>query len=241
MVRRNRSSEIEARSIGALGKARNWPQTFTWFNNVSFLIPHFNKIANQPAHSMPDSPQHHSNLEALVATVPLGRLPRTGWLMSGVPYPESIAAHSHGVSLVVLALGPAVSPSIDVDRAVSLAAVHDVPEALISDLPRPGARLFPAGAKRAAEEAAARELLTPLSALAHERFREYLDGQTREARFVRLCDRLHLGVMLVAYLRAGARGLDDFIQTMTELDTSEFPACQKLGREIQNACGEFAP
>ncbi|MFT5285958.1 MAG: putative hydrolase of HD superfamily [Planctomycetota bacterium] len=190
---------------------------------------------------MPDSSQDRSPLEALCATVPLGRLPRTGWLMSGVPYPESIAAHSHGVCLVVLALGPAVEPPIDVDRAVSLAAVHDVPEALLSDLPRPGARLFPAGAKRIAETAAALELLSPLSSLAHARFEEYAGNESREARFARLCDRLHLGVMLVAYLRAGARGLEDFMQTMTDLDVTEFPACQELLGEILEACGEIAP
>ena len=160
--------------------------------------------------------------------------------MSGVPYPESIAAHSHGVSLVVLALGPAVQPPIDVDRAVSLSAVHDVPEALLSDLPRPGARLLPEGAKQIAETAAAHELLGPLSPLALARFEEYAANESREARFVRLCDRLHLGVMLVAYLRAGARGLEDFMQTMTDLDATEFPACQKLLGEIRDACGEFA-
>jgi putative hydrolase of HD superfamily len=182
-----------------------------------------------------------SPLEALSATVPLGRLPRTGWVAAGLASPESIAAHSHGVTLVALALGPRVEPPLDVDRAVALAAVHDVPEALLSDLPRTASRLLPEGAKRAAEEAAADELLPPLSPLARERFAEYVAGETRESRFARLCDRLHMGVVLVAHLRAGARGLDEFTRTISELDASEFVPCEELRREILAAAEESSP
>ena len=159
--------------------------------------------------------------------------------MAGVPEPESVAAHSHGVGLVALALGPRVEPPLDVDRALTLALVHDVPEALISDLPRPASKLLPEGAKQAAEQAAARILLPPLSDLANTRFQEYASQESREARFARLCDRLHMGVMLVAYYRSGARGLDDFVQSIDALDCSEFAPCEVLRKELLEACQEF--
>lgn len=184
---------------------------------------------------------HPPTLAALSALVPLGSLPRTGWVIAGVPAPESIAAHSHGVCLLVLALAPRVSPPIDVDRAVALAAIHDAPEALLSDLPRSASALFPEGAKRHAELAAADQLLPPLSPIALERFEEYVSAETREARFSGLCDRLHMGVMLVAYLRAGIRGLSDFADSIAALDCSEFPPCGELQTEILDACREQRP
>jgi len=159
--------------------------------------------------------------------------------MAGITKVESVAAHSHGVGLVALALGPRVDPPIDVDRAVALTLVHDVPEAMLSDLPRPGSELLPDGAKREAEQAAARILLPPLSDLAHTRFQEYASQETREARFARLCDRLHMGVMLVAYYRTGSRGLGDFVPSIDALDCSEFVPCADLREELLEACQEF--
>lgn len=176
-----------------------------------------------------------SVLEALLGTTALGRLPRTGWLQAGVARPESIAAHGLGTCLVVLALGPRVEPALDVDRSVALAAVHDVPEALLSDLPRSAAELLPPGAKRAAEERAAGALLDPLSPLARERFDEFAAGETREARFAKLCDTLHMGVAAVALRRSGARGLADFAASVAAVDCAEFAPCAALQAEIAAA------
>ena len=176
-----------------------------------------------------------SRLEALLQLLPLDRLPRSGWTLAGVPQPESIAAHSLGTALVALALGPRVEPALDVDRSAALAVLHDAPEALLTDLPKRAGELLPAGAKAAAEARAAEALLTPLSQPALARFAEYRDQETREARFVRLCDKLHLGVRLVGYARAGARGLEDFRAGLETLDCDGFAPCEELRREILTA------
>lgn len=180
-------------------------------------------------------------LQALLALVPLDRLPRTGWLQRGVVVPESLAGHTVGVAHLALALAPRESPALAPDRVVALCLVHDAPEALTGDLPRSGSRHLPPGAKAQAEAAAARELLEPLHPLALERWREYAGGETREARFARLCDRLQLGVRLLAYLRAGQRGLDDFVATVRALDATEFPAAAAFHGELLAALDEALP
>jgi putative hydrolase of HD superfamily len=176
-------------------------------------------------------------LSALLPLLALDRLPRTGWLLAGVPAPESVAAHSLGAALVALALAPRVEPPLDVDRCVALALVHDVPEAWLTDLPRRAAELLPEGAKALAEERAARGLLEPLSGVALERFEEYRAGASREARLVRLCDKLHLGVRWLGYRREGHGGLDDFATGLKELDCREFAPCEALRVEILEAAG----
>ena len=181
-----------------------------------------------------------SHLDALTALLPLDRLPRTGWILRGVAEPESVAAHSFGAALCALALGPAVDPPLDVDRAVSLALVHDTAEVRLGDIPKAGSQLLPPGAKAEAETRALAEVLTPLSALAAERGAEFQAGETREARFARLCDKLQLGVRLVGYVRAGWRDLADFRAGLEALDCGEFAPCEALRVEILSALDDEA-
>jgi putative hydrolase of HD superfamily len=171
-------------------------------------------------------------LESLLPLHPLHHLPRTGWILRGIPHPESVGDHVLATAWLVLALGPRVAPAIDVERALSMAVLHDTPEALTGDWPRSVADLLPRGTKHAAEDRAAERLLAPLSSLALERWREYRAQATREARFARVCDRLQLGVRLVAYVRAGHAGLAEFRATVSELDCAEFPAAAELKAEI---------
>lgn len=176
-----------------------------------------------------------ATLDALLPLLVLDRLPRTGWLMAGVAAPESVAAHSLGTALVVLALGPRLDPPLDVDRAVSLAVLHDVPEAHLTDLPRSAGECLPPGAKAEGERAAAERLLEPLSPLAVERFAEFRARTTREARFAALCDKLHLGLRWIGYRREGARNLAEFRPGIEALDCAEFPPCGALRAEILDA------
>ena len=162
-------------------------------------------------------------LRALLALVPLDRLPRTGWIQRGVATPESIAGHTLGAAHLALTLAPRVEPPLDVDRVVALAVVHDVPEASLGDIPRSGAEALPEGAKRAGERRAAEALLGPLGEAARARYEEFDLGETREARLAALCDKLQLGVRLLAYERAGQRGLEEFWGTLRALDCTEFP------------------
>jgi putative hydrolase of HD superfamily len=180
------------------------------------------------------------HLEALLPLLTLDRLPRTGWLVAGVPNPETVAAHSLGTALVVLALGPRVVPALAIDRAVSLAVLHDAPEALLTDLPRAAAECLPPGAKAAGERRAAERLLAPLSELAWQRFEEFRAQETREARFVRLCDQLHLGLRWLGYRREGARVPGGFRDGLARLECGEFAPCVELRAEILDAAGELA-
>lgn len=180
-----------------------------------------------------------STLAALLPLLALDRLPRTGWLVAGVASPESVAAHSLGTALVVLALGPRLAPPVDVDRCVRLAVLHDAPEALLTDLPRTATECLPAGAKAEGERRAAERLLAPLSPLAQAGFEEYRAQSTREARFVRLCDQLHLGLRWLGYRREGARNLGEFRAGLEALDCAGFAPCGELRAELLDAADEL--
>ncbi|MFT5050314.1 MAG: putative hydrolase of HD superfamily [Chlamydiales bacterium] len=174
-------------------------------------------------------------LEPLLDLLPLDHLPRTGWVLRGISTPESVAGHILGTAHLALALAPRVSPPLDLGRTLAMALLHDAPEARSGDLPRPASAELPAGAKVAMEDSIAESLIGGMGPLPLAHWQEYGAGESREARFVRICDRLQLGVRLVGYLRAGARGLSEFAPALADLDCSDFRAAGEMQAEILRA------
>jgi len=174
-------------------------------------------------------------LDALLGLLPLDSLPRTGWVLRGVEGPESIAGHALGVAHVALAMAGRVTRDeggpLALGRVLAMALVHDAPEALSGDLPRPATRHLPDGAKAAMERALAEEVVAPLSADAARAHAEYEAQATPEARFVKGCDRIQLGVRLLGYERAGRRGLDEFWGTLAG-EFGEFACLEALRAAI---------
>lgn len=74
--------------------------------------------------------------------IQLKQMPRTGWVQRGVPGAENVAAHSYGVVLTALTLAELVDEPLDLARLLALATLHDLPEALTSDIPSPVKRFF---------------------------------------------------------------------------------------------------
>jgi putative hydrolase of HD superfamily len=148
----------------------------------------------------------------------LKELPRTGWLDRGVPAAraESVAEHSFQTALLAWTAASA-DPSLNRDRLLRLALVHDLAEALIGDWTPydqrdiPDRLADPAGwraflerrhrrlperraAKRAAEQAATAQLLALLGGNLRVEIavllRELEEGQSAEARFLKQAELL---------------------------------------------------
>lgn len=150
-----------------------------------------------------------SLLDSLLELQALDRLPRTGYALRGVSEPESIAEHGFHLCVLIWALAPSV-PELDLGRALELALVHDLPEIRIGDLPRTAGRYLPEGAKATAERAALAEMMAPLGERAPVLLAEFEEGDSREARLVRACDKLQLMLKVFVYERWGAKGLSEF-------------------------------
>jgi 5'-deoxynucleotidase YfbR-like HD superfamily hydrolase len=66
----------------------------------------------------------------------LKHLPRAGWLLLGVPQPESVAEHSFRVGIIGITL--AAMEGADVGRTAALCLLHDAHETRIGDVPSVG-------------------------------------------------------------------------------------------------------
>ncbi|MHA1771705.1 MAG: HD domain-containing protein [Candidatus Thorarchaeota archaeon] len=130
------------------------------------------------------------------------RIPRTGWILSGVisELPETVASHSWGtayISLLITNESHTPKKPVDIGRVLTMAIIHDLPEAITSDIPHKGEsnawrELHDVKAKLEGEiiykifgaRSQDKELL--------ELWREYKEGKTLEARIVRSADILDM-------------------------------------------------
>ncbi len=163
-------------------------------------------------------------LQLLLELGNLKRLPRTGWLLRGVPYPESIADHSYRVAIVTLFLADELKAKgleIDVERALKIALLHDLGEARITDVPK-GTQSYIDKGK--AEKKAVMELLltSPRPKEYFRLWREYEEELSTEGKLVKFADMLEMLIQAFEYEKTGFRNLDEFWETLKKLQKSEF-------------------
>lgn len=176
-----------------------------------------------------DKDQLRGTLELLIHNARLKSLPRTGWLMRGVTNPESIAGHSQGVSFVTLLLLDLIDQPLDRERALAMAVLHDLPEAVMGDIPTPATRHFPTGAKTDAETAIFAEMTAGTRSADRwgALWREFSDAETPEARLVHDADKLDMFLQAMLYQRSGYGEVARFWERMDAYSWT-YPASREL-------------
>ena len=158
----------------------------------------------------------------------LKRTARTGWVQRGVVGAESVAAHSHGVAFVALLLLELIPERLDRAKVLALAILHDLPEALTTDIPAPAWRYLPAGSKPAVESKALDEIFGDLPFAARWRalFTELDADASAEAHLVHDADKLEMYLQAWEYEQEqGNRKLAQFWAVERRF---HFPAAQAL-------------
>jgi len=157
----------------------------------------------------------------------LKRTPRTGWLDRGLPPAEAESVADHGFMTAFIAWVVAHdNPDLDADRVLKLALIHDLAESIVGDRPPYEPHELPTddpeavraffsvrhirtpenkAIKQRDEDAAAARLIglmpESVASAIGALWREYEDGITPEARFVKNVDTLEAFLQSRAYLR----------------------------------------
>ncbi|MEA3377781.1 MAG: HD domain-containing protein [Chloroflexota bacterium] len=180
-----------------------------------------------------------SALQLLLHANQLKRVPRTGWMMRGVVNAESVSDHTFGVAFVSLVLAELVEESVDIAKLLSIALLHDLPEAILSDIPAPALRHLAPGAKEAAEDEVLRMLLEqlPRPEKWHAWWREFEQQASVEARLVRDADRMDRLIQAFVYEETtGNLWLQEF-WSETSPEAFEFEASRSLFEALCRASG----
>lgn len=153
----------------------------------------------------------------------LKRLRRTGWALVGLGSSdeETVAAHSWGTCLASLLIAEKIRSdgnAVDLQKVLTMAILHDLPEAIVSDIPLTAVQFggdSMKSSKEKAEAAAARHMLDPLGEVGSflaGLWEEFAACKTLEARIVNAADKVDMLTHAVSLERAGClpRLLDEF-------------------------------
>ncbi len=150
----------------------------------------------------------------------LKRTPRSGWQFLVGASGESVADHSFRVAVIAFVLARLHDQSVDADRVLSLALVHDLAEARTGDLNYMNQKYA-----RADEVRAAADMLDglPFAAELGALLEEYRDEATPEAVLAHDADQLEMLVQLVEQRDAGVPSTEhwtDFVVQRFRTDTA---------------------
>ena len=130
---------------------------------------------------------------------------RTGWKLSGIDLPESVADHSFGVAFLCMLLGDELD--LDTEKMMKMALLHDIVESKLGDLHYESQTYLGENSVKEAEHRAARDILPEEYLLL---WTEFSSKKSREAQIVSACDKLELYFQALRYEKAGYQGLEHF-------------------------------
>ncbi len=123
----------------------------------------------------------------------LKRLKRTGWYKYwGVDKKESesVAEHSFATALLAYIIAQEYKPELNLEKILSLALIHDLAESIVGDIPLRDN--FPKDEKHILETNAIQDIFKDF--VNRDKFlaiwKEYEEGKTPEAKFVKEIDKL---------------------------------------------------
>ncbi|KAM9356138.1 5'-deoxynucleotidase HDDC2 [Pholidichthys leucotaenia] len=174
----------------------------------------------------------------------LKRVPRTGWVYRNVKNPESVSDHMYRMAMMSLTI---TDPTVDKDRCIKLAIVHDMAECIVGDI-APADNISKAE-KHRREEATMRHLtsLLPegLRGEIYGLWEEYECQSSTEARLVKQFDLLEMILQAHEYEeleRTPGRLQDFFDSTQGRFhhpDVLQLVSCinEQRGHHMANAGG----
>ncbi len=141
----------------------------------------------------------------------LKQLYRQGWLRRGLPASqcETVAEHSFATALLVLLLCDEAFPTLDGERALRMALIHDLGEVYAGDFTP--ADEIGADEKHRREHSGFAQILggLPNGQAYLALWEEFEAGETGEARLVRQVDRLEMALQAAVYERQPQFDLPD--------------------------------
>lgn len=158
-------------------------------------------------------------IDFLTLTRSLKTTKRTGWVMSGVQNPESIADHMYRMSLMAM-IASFSNESLDTNRCIKLALIHDLAEAKVGDItPHCGVSDEEKYKLELGTMEQIQSMLGPLLGGDEilDLWKEYEEGSTTEAKLLKDLDKIEMILQAQEYEAEGSseKSLEQFF-TSTE-------------------------
>ncbi len=180
-------------------------------------------------------------LDLFAAIHPLDCVPRAGYILRGVAQPESVAAHSHFVSLMTLLIVDAFPDEFDREHALTMALIHDLSEAKLMDIPMPSADAYLKDAKQHAEQHIIEDLFAGFERKYAQLHQELLNAVSPEARLVRGVDKAQMMAKILGYEREHRGNLEEFWKNPKNFNDFGLASVSAIFDEICARAGRKRP
>jgi putative hydrolase of HD superfamily len=181
-----------------------------------------------------DTMNYRELLRVILRCNELKTIPRMGWRVRGIRDGESVAEHSYAVALISMILADRLELSIDRERLLKIALLHDLSEHMLGDIHAPATRMLGEEAKEAAELRIMEDLFSGLPGGDEYvgLWREFAERSSLEGRLVRAVDKLEMFTQAYQYEREGNRMLEKFWGYEENMKDFEFEEVQRIYDEL---------
>ena len=137
----------------------------------------------------------------------LKKVSRSGWKKKGIKNPESVADHTMGVAFLSMIMAPQLK--LDEKKLIKMALIHDLAETITGDIIWEKGNIKTGSEKNKLkdEDKAVRKMFSG-STFFKEYLRlweEYRAQETKEARVIKVLDKLEMVIQALIYEKDGIR------------------------------------
>ncbi|KAH6818543.1 Metal-dependent phosphohydrolase [Perilla frutescens var. frutescens] len=190
------------------------PATQLRFAPLCTAASRASRMAAEAASSSSSSPSPSAAIDFLTLCHRLKTTKRAGWVRRGVQEPESIADHMYRMGLMALIASD--NPSVNRDKCIKMAIVHDIAEAIVGDItPADG---VPKEEKSRREQEALQKMCEVLGGgeraqEIRELWMEYEENSSMEAKVVKDFDKVEMILQALEYETEQGKNLEEFFQS----------------------------
>ena len=177
-------------------------------------------------------------LECMAELHTLTKLPRIGWIMAGVPEPESVSDHCFETAIIAYMLAQQLREPVDMGKVLAMALFHEVGEVRLTDLPRrssPYVKAF----KRAAESAASEDILHGVAESVLPLLEEMHELKTLEARLVEAAEELQIITAAMYYAKENRGDITEYRRDAAKYDELGIEPARAVADIVTRRLGEY--
>ncbi len=177
-------------------------------------------------------------LEVFTELTYLTRIKRTGWILAGVPDPETIADHCYETALFAYILSKHIDEKVDIGKVLTMALFHEVGEVRIGDFPR-RAKKYVKKFKKDAETTAIRDILGDVASDISTTLHEFEECETVEAKLVEAAEELQIIFKALVYAKENKGDISEYRNDVLKYNPQGFEIAQKIADIIKTKLGKY--
>ncbi len=171
-------------------------------------------------------------LEAFMELSYLTRIRRTGWILAGVPEPETIADHCYETAIFAYILSKHIDKKVDLGKVLSMALFHEIGEVRIGDFPR-RARKYVKMFKKDAEKRATYDIIDDVDSDIKEILHEFEECKSIEAKLVEAAEELQIIFKALVYAKENKGDISEYRKDVDSYDSQGFQVAQEIADLIK--------